>query len=128
MTDFGTDFSALPDLSFVLQSGQANLAEAIARRLMTPRGGLFYDPTYGMDLRGYLNEALTDATRYEIETLVAAECEQDERVLAATATVVEGAPNSRTIQVSIELETAAGPFRLILAVSAVAVEVLRANA
>lgn len=128
MADFGVDISALPDLDFRLQSGLPNLAEAVARRLMTPRGGLFYDPDYGLDLRQYLNEALTDEVRYEIETLVAAECEQDERILAANATVVEGPPQARALRILIELETAEGPFRLLLGVNAVSVEVLRAEA
>lgn len=125
MADFGTDLSALPDLSFGLKSGRDNLAEAIARRLITPLGGLFYDPSYGLDLRQYLNEAITDEVRYEIETLVAAECEKDERVLSAEATLID-TDLLRTLQLVIALETAEGPFRLILAVNAVSVEVLRA--
>ncbi|AZF88274.1 hypothetical protein [Meiothermus phage MMP17] len=125
MADFGTDLSALPDLSFDLKSGRDNLAEALARRLITPPGGLFYDPTYGLNLREYLNDAITDEVRYEIETLVAAECEKDERILAAEATLMDtGMP--RTVQLAIALETAEGPFRLILVVDAVSVEVLRA--
>lgn len=128
MADFGTDMSALPDLSFSLKRGLGNLAEAIARRLITPRGGLFYDPSYGLDLRQYLGEALTDEVRYEIETLTAAECEKDERVLSATATLIDGPPQARSLRVALELETADGPFRLILRVDAVNVEVLRADA
>lgn len=125
MATLGTDLSAIPDLSWSLKSGLDNLAEAIARRFITPLGGLFYDPSYGLDLRQYLNEALTDEVRYEIETLVAAECEKDERILAAEATLMDtGMP--RTVQLAISLETAEGPFRLILIVNAVNVEVLRA--
>lgn len=127
MADYGTDLSALPDLSFNLQSGSANLAEAIARRLVTPRGGLFYDPSYGLDLRQYLGEALTDEVRYEIETLVGAECEKDERILSARATLIDGPPQARSLQVAVELETADGPFRFVLSINGVTVEVLRAN-
>lgn len=128
MADFGTDLSALPDLSWTLKSGQVNLAEAIARRLITPPGGLFYDPTYGLDLRQYIGEALTDEVRYEIETLVAAECEKDERILSAVATIIEAPPQLRSIQIELALETADGPYRLILSISNVTVEVLRADA
>lgn len=124
---FGIDFSALPDLNFTLQSGVKNLAEAIARRLITPRGQLFYDPNYGLDVRQYLNEALTDEIRYEIETLVAAECEKDERVLAADVRVLNG-ETARNIQLAISLETAEGPFALVIDIGAVTVEVLRADA
>ena len=125
MADFGTDISSLPDLDFRLQSGHRNLAEAIARRLMTPRGGLFYDPTYGLDLRQYLNEAATEEVLYEIETLVAAECEKDPRILEAT--VKAGVTRPRTLTLNIELLTDSGPFKLVLAVNDVRVEVLYAE-
>ncbi|MCS7069103.1 MAG: hypothetical protein N2313_04600 [Meiothermus ruber] len=126
MADFGTDLSALPDLNFSVKSGTANLAEAVARRLITPRGRLFYDLSYGLDLRQYLNEALTDEVRYEIETLVAAECEKDERVLSASATLIDAPPQARALQIAIDLETSDGPFRLIVEIDNIAVEVLRA--
>jgi len=128
MADFGTDLSALPDLSWTIKGGKNNLAEAIARRLITPLGGLFYDPTYGLDLRQYIGETLTDEVRYEIETLVAAECEKDERILSAVATIIEASPQLRSIQIELALETADEPYRLILSISDVTVEVLRADA
>lgn len=125
MADLGTDISSLPDLDFRIQSGYRNLAEAIARRLMTPRGGLFYDPTYGLDLRQYLNEAATDEVLYEIETLVAAECEKDPRILEAA--VKASVTRPRTLTLNIELLTDSGPFKLVLAVNDVRVEVLYAE-
>jgi len=128
MADFGTDLSALPDLSWTIKGGKNNLAEAIARRLITPLGGLFYDPTYGLDLRQYIGETLTDEVHYEIETLVAAECEKDERILSAVATIIEASPQLRSIQIELALETADEPYRLILSISDVKVEVLRADA
>jgi len=128
MADFGTDLSALPDLSWTIKGGKNNLAEAIARRLITPLGGLFYDPTYGLDLRQYIGETLTDEVRYEIETLMAAECEKDERILSAVATIIEASPQLRSIQIELALETADEPYRLILSISDVTVEVLRADA
>lgn len=128
MATLGTDLSAIPDLSWTLKSGLDNLAEAIARRLITPLGGLFYDPSYGLDLRQYIGETLTDEVRYEIETLVIGECEKDERVLSAAATIIEGPPQLRSIQIELVLETADGPYRLILSISNVTVEVLRADA
>jgi hypothetical protein len=66
--------------------------------------------------------------RYEIETLVAAECEKDERILSAVATIIEAPPQLRSIQIELALETADGPYRLILSISNVTVEVLRADA
>jgi phage baseplate assembly protein W len=125
MTDFGTDLTALPELRFQLKDGLANLEEALARRLLTPRGGLFYDPTYGWDLRQYLNEVLDEATEHEMKVLVEQELEKDPRVYRATVEAV--AKDLRRVQVDALVETTAGPFRLTLAVSDVSVEVLRAQ-
>ncbi len=125
MADFGTDLTALPELRFQLKGGLANLGEALARRLLTPRGGLFYDPTYGWDLRRYLNEVLDEATEYEMRVLVEQELEKDPRVYRAT---VEGVRRDlRRIHLEALVETDEGPFRLTLAVSDVSVEVLRAQ-
>src|SRR5207253_1177574 len=79
--DFGADLSALPDLDirWPLQDGRRNLAEAIARRLQTPRGGLFYAPDYGTDVRSWLNEVLTEDDLFRVKMAVEAECEKDER-------------------------------------------------
>src|SRR5947208_3071152 len=86
-TDFGADLAALPDLDprWPLQSGGRNLAEAIARRLQTPRGGLFYAPDYGTDVRGWLNEAMTGDDVFRAQVAIEAECEKDERVRSASA-------------------------------------------
>ncbi len=61
MTDFVVDVSTFPDLdsSFTLITGRRVIAEAILRRLLTPRGGLAYDPDFGLDVRGWLNEDCT---------------------------------------------------------------------
>jgi phage baseplate assembly protein W len=123
MSDFGRDFSALPDQAFSLQEGLPNLAEAIARRLMTPRGGLFYDPSYGLDVRQYLNEANTVAVRFELASLVEAECEKDPRVLAATVEVET--LDTRSVRLRAALTTAEGPFPLVIRADELTVEVLR---
>lgn len=127
MADFGTDIGAITQQGFVVLSGADNLVAALLRRLITPRGGLFYDPTYGFDLRAYINEAFTDEVRFELETLVAAELEKDPRVFRANAVVLDtGLIPQGTINIRIDFETAQGPFRLILAADQVSVEVLRA--
>ena len=40
-------------------SGVAALTQALLRRLTTPRGGLFYDPNYGTDIRAWVGETTT---------------------------------------------------------------------
>jgi phage baseplate assembly protein W len=127
MADFGTGSSALPDIGPAtrLLSGLDNLAESLVRRFQTPRGALFYAPDEGLDLRQYLGEPQTPELFFEIETLVEEQAQRDERVELADATVT--ALDLRRIQVDLQLETAAGPFRLVLAVSALTVEVLYAD-
>lgn len=57
MPDYGTDLSCVVDLDAGLAevTGNTLLAQALARRLITPRGGLLDDPNYGYDLTQFLN-------------------------------------------------------------------------
>lgn len=125
MADFGTDISAVDDLDrdFTLVSGETTLAQALARRLQTPRGGLFYDPDYGYDVRELLLESLTAARISQAQAAISAECVKDERVVTATAAITfNAAEESLTIEV--EIETADGTFDLVLSVDNVTVELL----
>lgn len=120
----GQDFSVLPELSFQVKSGLENLREALARRLMTPRGGLWYDASYGLDIRQFIGEAVDDGG-YEIAALIEAELEGDERVLNATVTITGLTLDS--LDFTAEVETARGPFQLIGGASAVRGVILNAN-
>ncbi|MBV8929444.1 MAG: hypothetical protein JO152_10010 [Mycobacteriaceae bacterium] len=124
---YGVDLSALPDLDpyFGLQHGRRVLVEAIARRLSTPAGGLFYDAGYGLDLRDYLNEALTPTELAVLRVAVRAQCLADERVDDADAQVVYD-PRARTLTVTIRLVAGQGPFAFVLRVDQVNVELLTA--
>ena len=123
LPDLGTDLRALADLDarVPIQGGLRNLGEALARRLQTPRGGLFYAPDYGTDIRAWLNESFTPASFFRAKVAVEAECEKDERVKAATATVRLGLNQTLVIELLVEL--AQGPFRLVLSVDQVSVTV-----
>jgi phage baseplate assembly protein W len=125
VTDFGVDLSCVSDIepSFDLVRGRTALAQALARRLGTPRGGLFYDPTYGYDLRAHLNAAIGPLDTFAIGAAVETECERDERVQRTTATVSFNAQTER-LRVALVVEDADGPFPLVLEVSAVTVEIL----
>jgi hypothetical protein len=85
MADLGNDLACVFDLdpSVSEVSGRRALAEAIARRWLTPRGTLFYAPTYGAGLITYLH----------------------------------GEMQSVEIRVGGRLTDAAGPFRFVLSVS-----------
>lgn len=124
--DFGQDISCLFGLDPLLGlvGGLDCLGQALVHRLSTPRGGLFYDPNYGTDLRAYIEENISPKTLALVRADVQAECIKDERVLTCTAsTSFDGATETLTVQV--DVQTAAGPFRLVLAVTSLTVELLR---
>lgn len=124
MADFGTDLSAYPDLSWTLKSGLDNLAEAAVRCLSTSPGALFYAPEYRLDLKKFLNESITPEVLFEMETLASNALEADPRILSAEVRASQ--PERNQVQLDIALQTEAGPFALVLRVTQISVEVLRA--
>jgi hypothetical protein len=125
MTDFGTDLSCVKDISADCRevSDRRVVAEAIARRFLTPRAGLLDDPNYGDDLTIYLNDDITRASIAQLESQAIAECQKDERVLSATAVAVQ--TDQDTLEVTITLDVGDGPFDLVLSVSSVSSDILR---
>lgn len=124
MADLGTDvscvFDATPNMAMV--SGRRCLAEAVARRLITPRGRLIGSPNYGFDLTQYLNDDLTAGDLIRIAAGATSEVKNDERVLAATVSI---ALAFGVMTVKVLLEDASGPFTLVLSISDVTVEILK---
>jgi phage baseplate assembly protein W len=118
-TSFGLSWSCVSDITSpaVMISGNLAVGQAIARRLQTPRGDLIDDPNYGTDLTAYLLDDVTPAQVNAIQTNVNQECLKDQRVQAASTTVTLIA---NVLIVSIALQTATGPFTLVLSVSQVA--------
>jgi hypothetical protein len=124
-SELGIDVACLLDTdpAWSLASGELNLGYALARRLSTPRGGLFYDPNYGFDVRLLLHAALGDSELSTAAVAIGDECEKDERVQACNVGLSFNQA-SETLIIDVTVTTAAGPFRLILEVSAVTVAVL----
>ncbi len=124
-TDFGVDVSCVSDIdpAFALVRGRTALAQALARRFITPRGGLHYDGTYGYDLRSHLNAPLEPGDEFIIASAVESQCVLDERVRSASAAVIYFAA-TETLRVQIAIVDDEGPFELVLGVSAVTVEIL----
>lgn len=121
--DFGVDVSTFPrpDTTFSTIKGYRVLAEALARRLLTPRGFLTFHPDYGMDVRQFINESITDTTLGRIKAQVAYELQQDERVDDADA-VVSYIPATGQLLITCQVSTSQGPFSFVLALSAVTVD------
>jgi len=133
MTTLGTDISTpvsdegLLDLdpTFALCTGRVQLAQAIGRRITTRRGTLGWigdDPDYGVDVRDFLGSDANAQSAFRVAAMVDAEVLRDERVLACktTATIADG-----TLTLSLRLADADGPFRLVLAISALTVDLLK---
>ena len=126
-TDFGYDLSCVSDLdpSGKTVSGRRLLAEAIVRRLTTPRGRLIDDANYGFDLTGYLNADVVPRDTAEVKALAEAECLKDERVVSANVT--SQVNTGGVLVVTILIQDAAGPFPLVLSIAGVTATLLSAN-
>lgn len=101
---YGTDLSCVTDLTEDLaevdpRSNQA-IAEALIRRLITPRGSLPDDPDYGYDLRGMLNRGVTLSDLRAVTGQVRSEVRKDDRVADAEVTAAF-TPGNSTLSVTI---------------------------
>lgn len=123
--DLGTDVALTDDLAGVwgLASGKTNLAMALYRRFTTTRGGLFYDLDYGFNLLDLLNAEMTPATVSDARGACIAQAEKEDRVEAATVTLVfDQAAKKATF--TFEIESAIGPFTLVLRATDAGVAIL----
>lgn len=114
---FGLDILSLTDLDPQLQlvAGRALLAQDLAHRFETPAGGLFYDDSYGYDLRALLNAALDETAAPGIAAAVEAQCLLDERVESVRAEVTLYRAENR-LRVAVSVLCAEGPFSFVLTV------------
>lgn len=121
MSDFGTDLSSYPDLDLgALITGPRVLLEALARRLTTPPGTLPEDPEYGYDARQLINGTYSPRDLAREERRAAAQCEMDERVLAADVRMHLVFATGQ-VTLTVRAMTASGPFSLTLDISQAAV-------
>lgn len=125
MVDYGTDIRIGTVVS--TQSGIKNLIEAILWRLQTPRGSLFYDTSYGEDVREYLQSELTPATLQEMQGLIKAQCQADDRVANADVKV-STIPGQFKLMIEIKILTElADSFSLVISVDKLTVELLNST-
>jgi len=126
--EFGIDVSTFPDLDpqFRLVSGRRAIVEVVMRRFSTPHGALLDDPDFGCDVREMLNDGLTPSVLYQWQHALQVEALKDERVFSAevsfdtTRLISQG-----VLVIRVALADADGPFRFVLAVSDMTVELLR---
>lgn len=122
---YGTDIMLGDDLSdgLVLVSGRKLLVQDILHRLQTPRGGLIDDPSYGMDVRSWVNETMTPARLFALGSAVGNEASRDDRVFSASSSATFDAATKK-LSLSLTVEDAAGPFTFTVGVTALTVEFL----
>ena len=112
--EYGIDVSTFPDLDpqFRLISGRRAIVEVVMRRFSTPHGALLDDPT--------------PSVLYQWQHALQVEALKDERVLSAEVVFDTTRLISRGVLViSVALTDADGPFRFVLAVDQMTVELLR---
>lgn len=128
-TDFtaehGVDYACVTDLdpSLTLRDTRVTLGESCARRIITPRGGLFYDRDYGNCVRRFLHASGFSAN--QIARFVEAEILKDERVNAVAADV-EFDTQTETLTIRIRVKPVTNEiFDLTLSVDDLTVELLQ---
>ena len=129
VTNFGRDTSCTDSLrSGRLVSGARLVGEAAYRRLITVRGTLpggEDEQNYGFDIAGKLGTVVTKSQEAALPGQVQTELLKDERLNAVNVNLVS-TKNGPSVswEVTVEGDTDAGPFTLVLAVSGVTVDLL----
>jgi len=121
----GTDMSLLMDLDPMgtVVSGRLLLTQAVVRRWTTPRGRLLDDPHYGYAVTDELNDDLGPSDISRIGANMDAEAVKDERIVSCL-TSVQFNPVTGVLNTSSILNDGAGPFSLVLNITAVTVTIL----
>lgn len=114
----GSDLSCVADIdpAGAEVTEKLLLAQALVRRLTTPRGRLIDDANYGYDLNQWLNADVGPAELAQIQAQSQAECLKDERVQSATISVTFIA---NVMIVSVAIVAALGPFQFVLSIGGV---------
>nr|PZN59898.1 MAG: hypothetical protein DIU58_17125 [Sphaerobacter thermophilus] len=118
--DHGTDLAGITALDWTLSTvgGKRALAHAILRRLTTPRGGLFYDPTYGYNVPELIGSTVPASI---VEQRVLEQVLAEEEVEDARCTVTL---TGSTLRIEIQVVAADGPFDLVLTQNELTLEAL----
>lgn len=128
-TSFGRETSCLTELrTGRFATGSRLVAEAVYRRLTTPRGmlrGAEEEANYGLDLTELIGSVSTKADAASLPARISAEIKKDERIESVNVRVVESSETvAKTFEIFIEAVTNVGPFTLALSVDEVTVGLL----
>lgn len=116
----GSDIAGASTIDYALtvNTGRRSLADRILRRLSTPRGGLFYSPEYGYDLKSAIGSTVLPG---DVEQRVLEQVQAEEEVADAscTATLSNG-----TLTIILSVVDAQGPFDLVITATDLTVSAL----
>lgn len=126
---YGQDWSCTNDVDpgGLEVSGVLILAQALYRRIITPRGALIYDPNYGFDIRQYLNADVAQGDVARIAFNVDTEFRKDQRVLRSASNVTFTAQGGLLTLFSSVTPLAQNSFSLVVVATAVTVQLLQAG-
>jgi hypothetical protein len=127
MAELGSDISGIEDLDPALSTvdGRRALAQAVARRYITPAGTHPDDPSYGYDLTDVIGSSVPPE---EIEHYALAQARLEEEVEEARCSMsVTGPLDAQAIAMTITLVDAQGPFTFTVVASALTVKLLLGN-
>ena len=122
---YGHDLACTNDLdpAMLEVDGVAGLAQALYRRIITPRGQLIDDPNYGFDVTQYVNDDVDQTAVSRCAAGVDAEFVKDERVVRSTTTAAFALG---VLTVASVVTPSVGPsFRLTVAATAVTTTLLQ---
>lgn len=103
-------------------SGRLCLVQALARRIITPRGALIDDPNYGYDITDFLDADVLPQTLSQVAGNIDAEFLKDQRVVASASTVIVAA---NKLIITSSVQDSDGPFSLVLSVGDVTIDILK---
>lgn len=85
---FNEDFELIPAGNLGTTQGIPCLMQDIIHRLLTPKGNLFYNPSYGVDIYKYINDENDFLNRMGLVQEIKKEVESDPRVKTGSASVI----------------------------------------
>jgi hypothetical protein len=124
---YGVDWSCTNDVDGggLEVDGVTVLAQALYRRIITPRGGLIYDLNYGFDIRQFLNADVAQGDIARIAFGVDTEFRKDQRVFQSQSTVTF--TNTVLTLYSFVTPLSQSSFSLVVVATSVTVQLLQAG-
>jgi hypothetical protein len=122
----GLDVRVFPmlDASLTPSSDWRTFADSLVRLILTPPGLLAFHPDRGFDVRDFLNDEVTQETLFLLQSGCKTELERDERVDEASVSASYDS-SAQKITLSISIQSASGPFNLVVAVDSLTATLLK---